>query len=114
MLKNRRMIRERKSVEAMIKISCRDMHRTGTNLCSVCTGLLNYARRRLDRCPFQEAKTTCANCRVHCYKPDMREKIRDVMRYSGPRMTFRHPVLTLFHFIDGARKEPARRKRAKI
>jgi hypothetical protein len=36
----------------------------------------------------------------------MREKVRGVMRYSGPRMTFRHPVLALFHFIDGLRRKP--------
>jgi len=36
----------------------------------------------------------------------MREKIRAVMRYAGSRMFYRHPILTLFHFIDGFRKEP--------
>jgi hypothetical protein len=47
---------------------------------------------------------------MHCYKPAMREKIKDVMRYSGPRMSYRHPLLALFHFIDGFRKAPIRRK----
>jgi hypothetical protein len=37
---------------------------------------------------------------IHCYKPAMREKIKNVMRYSGPRVTFRHPILALFHVID--------------
>jgi len=111
---NRRMIRERKTVEAMLHIYCRDMHKTGKGLCSVCTGLLNYAKRRLDKCPFQEGKTTRANCRVHCYKPDMRVKIREVMRYSGPRMTFRHPIFALFHVLNGMRKESTRNNRVKI
>jgi hypothetical protein len=43
---------------------------------------------------------------VHCYIPTMREKIRVVMRYAGPRMAHRHPILTSFHFIDSKRKEP--------
>jgi hypothetical protein len=36
----------------------------------------------------------------------MRERIRNVMRYSGPRMVYRHPVLALFHMVDGRRKKP--------
>ncbi len=35
----------------------------------------------------------------------MRERIRDVMRFAGPRMPWRHPYLTLRHMLDG-RKEP--------
>lgn len=101
-----RMDREAKTVEAMIRIYCRGQHGRKGELCTECEELLEYARRRLDRCPFQENKTTCARCPVHCYKPVMRERIRVVMRYAGPRMLRRHPVLTLFHFIDGRRKEP--------
>jgi hypothetical protein len=101
-----RMDREAKTVEAMIRIYCRDQHGRKGELCTECEELLEYARRRLDRCPFQENKTTCAKCPMHCYKPVMRERIRAVMRYAGPRMLRRHPLLTLFHFIDGRRKEP--------
>jgi len=103
-----RMAREGKTVEAMINIYCHGRHGTKDKLCSECRELLDYAMTRLDKCPFQEGKTTCANCPVHCYKPVMREKIRAVMRYAGPRMFYRHPVLALFHYIDGLRKEPVR------
>ncbi|OGW36686.1 MAG: hypothetical protein A2Y97_05895 [Nitrospirae bacterium RBG_13_39_12] len=92
----------------MITIYCRDHHGTHNNLCFSCGGLLDYARKRLDRCPFQEDKTTCANCGIHCYKPAMREKIKDAMRYTVPRMIHRHPVLVFFHFIDRFRKAPER------
>jgi hypothetical protein len=89
----------------MIGIYCRGHHDTGgKELCPDCAALREYARMRLDRCPFQENKTTCANCPVHCYKPTMREKVKGVMRYAGPRMTWRHPVLALFHVLDGFRK----------
>jgi len=60
--------------------------------------------RRLDQCPFQEAKTTCVKCPVHCYKPAMRERIRVVMRYAGPRMLWQHPVLAFYHLFDGLRQ----------
>ena len=51
-----------------------------------------------------ETKTFCSKCKVHCYKPDMQKKIKEVMRFSGPRMLFYHPVLALRHFIE-SRKE---------
>lgn len=103
-----RMVRESKTVEVMINIYCRGQHGTQATLCPECRELVDYARERLDKCPFQEGKTTCANCPIHCYRPAMRERIRAVMRYAGPRMLPRHPILTLFHFIDGLRKDPIR------
>jgi len=102
------MKRERKTVEAMIGIYCHGRHKTGKGLCGECRELLEYAMVRLDKCPFQEYKTTCANCPVHCYKPAMRERVKAVMRYSGPRMLSRHPVLAIYHWIDVMKREPDR------
>lgn len=108
----RRMIREHKTMEAMISIYCRGNHgKAEKRLCSECKALVAYAHQRLDRCPFQEDKTTCANCSVHCYNPDMREKIRGVMRYAGPRMAYLHPLLALLHFVNGFRKNQQRLSR---
>jgi predicted amidophosphoribosyltransferase len=101
-----RMRRERRTIEAMIGIYCHGQHGSHDALCADCQSLLDYALVRLDKCPFHESKTTCANCPVHCYARDMRERIRAVMRYAGPRMLLRHPVLTLYHFLDGRRKQP--------
>ncbi len=104
-----RMARESKTIEAMVGIYCHDRHGTRDGLCPQCRELLDYARARLDRCPFQEKKTTCANCPVHCYKPAMKEQVRLVMRYAGPRMLYRHPILAILHLlVDGRRKQPAR------
>ena len=89
----------------MISFYCHHHHHKNM-LCAACVELTNYALERLNRCPFQEGKTTCTKCPVHCYQPAMREKIRSVMRYAGPRMTYRHPFLALTHFIDRMRKEP--------
>ena len=75
--------------------------------------LREYVHARLDHCPFQEEKSTCAHCTVHCYKPDMRERIRAVMRYSGPRMLLHHPGLAVQHLIDGVRYRPRALKPAR-
>jgi len=101
-----RLTREAKTIEKMVFMHCRRLHGTRTSLCSECDELLKYAMGRLQKCPYREGKTTCAKCPVHCYKPEMREKIREVMRSSGPRMLFRHPVMALLHLKDGLRKEP--------
>jgi len=110
--KHHRMKRERETIAAMIGIYCRGQHNaTGGALCGHCASLLKYANQRLDRCPFQENKTTCARCTVHCYQADMREQIRTVMRYAGHRMVHQHPLLAFFHFLDGFRKKPRRTQR---
>lgn len=106
-----RMQREQRTVEYMIAIYCREHHQTKGQLCSACQELVEYARVRLRKCPFQENKTTCGNCQIHCYKPIMREKIQEVMRYAGPRMIRHHPFLALGHMIDGLRKKPGPRKK---
>ena len=110
-----RMVREANTVTAMIRLYCRAHHQDATRpgLCSECQSLHDYAQARLARCPFQEGKTTCARCPVHCYKPEMRQRIRIVMRFAGPRMLLRHPWLALMHLIDGTRKQP-RKKAVRI
>jgi hypothetical protein len=89
----------------MVALYCHDQHGTNKELCAECSAMHDYALMRLARCPFQEGKTTCAKCAVHCYKPQMREQIRQVMRYAGPRMMWRHPLMAIQHLLDGRRKE---------
>lgn len=99
--------REKKMVSEMIALYCRKNHGTRGTLCPECAALNLYARQRSDKCPFMETKTFCSNCKVHCYKPEMREKIRAVMRFSGPRMIFYHPVAAIRHVIE-TKKEKRR------
>jgi hypothetical protein len=103
-----RLARELKTIRAMTRIYCREHHGTGASdgLCVECEALLNYATRRLDRCVFGDDKPTCANCTVHCYSESMREDVRAVMRYAGPQMLWRHPVLAIAHLRDGRRPAP--------
>lgn len=114
--RNARLQREWKTVCAMLEIYCRDHHAGGKScgshgcnhgdggrgrLCAECQDLRRYVSQRLERCRFGAEKPTCARCPVHCYRADRRERIRTVMRYAGPRMTYEHPWLSLFHLLDG-------------
>ncbi|CAA7601620.1 ygba ecs3588 cytoplasmic uvra stm2860 amidophosphoribosyltransferase vva0912 so0324 vpa0976 cpe0229 [Acididesulfobacillus acetoxydans] len=101
--KENRLEREKKTVELMIGLYCRRVHHTRDGLCPDCRKLLDYAFRRIEHCRFGSEKPTCANCSVHCYSPQMREQIRFVMRYSGPRMALRHPLIAWRHLRDGRR-----------
>ncbi|MGD9950113.1 MAG: nitrous oxide-stimulated promoter family protein [Desulfobulbus sp.] len=100
---SRRIRREARTVEAMIRRYCRD-HHTSAAPCPECEQLLTYARKRLQYCPFQENKTTCGKCPTHCYAPMQQTRIRDVMRYAGPRMLFSHPFMAFMHLVDGLRQ----------
>jgi hypothetical protein len=97
--------REFLTMTRMVGIYCADHHDGSANeLCESCQGFLDYAQRRLDKCPYGEDKPTCANCPVHCYKPTQRAQAKAIMRYAGPRMLLRHPLLTIAHQLDGFRK----------
>ena len=98
--------REWKTIEAMISLYCRDQHAPEGQLCSPCADLRDYAFQRLEKCPYGDEKPTCAKCPIHCYKPECREKVREVMRYAGPRLLLRRPLLTLRHLLDDRKAPP--------
>lgn len=91
-----RIAQEKRIVEQMIRLYCRRKE-GNTELCAECRALLEYAHRRLEHCPWGEKKKTCRLCPAHCYKRDMRERMRRVMRYAGPRMLWYHPMAALRH-----------------
>jgi hypothetical protein len=99
-----RIRREKRTMRAMIALYCRGHHKAGGAPCVECQSLYDYAVCRLDRCPFGSEKPTCGRCPIHCYKPAMRERVKEVMRYAGPRMLLRHPVLALLHQFDALRR----------
>ena len=72
----------------------------GPGLCGECRELLEYSLARLEHCKFGNAKTKCHKCPVHCYRPDMRDRIRAVMRFSGPRMLLYHPLEALRYLVS--------------
>lgn len=108
-----RLQRESRTLLAMLALHCRHEHAQEPRqadpdgLCRECRSLYDYAQKRLAACPFGPDKPTCANCQVHCYGPQQREAVRQVMRFAGPRMLLYHPVLALAHLVvDGRRPAP--------
>lgn len=83
----------------MIEIYCHGKKHVNEGLCEDCSNLLYYAYSRLDHCKFGENKPTCKKCPIHCYKPEMRQYMRYVMRYAGPRMLWVHPIAAIKHII---------------
>ncbi len=98
-----KLAREKKTVEAMVGLYCRAHHPGFRPPCPECGELLAYARRRIERCRFGLPKPVCSKCPVHCYAPGPRERIRQVMRFAGPRMLLAHPLLALLHLLDARR-----------
>lgn len=89
---------EKRVIRKMIELYCVANHESKKNhFCPECEKLVSYSFERIDACPFKDTKTFCTSCVVHCYTPEMRERIRSVMRYSGPRMIFHHPIIAIKH-----------------
>ena len=95
---------EKRIVSQMIALYCRKHRHAAEGLCEACMELSDYTQERADSCPFMETKTFCSNCEVHCYKPEMRERIIEVMRFSGPRMIFYHLILAIRHLLTSRKK----------
>ncbi|MFO1394539.1 MAG: nitrous oxide-stimulated promoter family protein [Steroidobacteraceae bacterium] len=109
-----RLEREFLTMCRMVEIHCGDRHGHGADsVCKECEQFLAYVHRRLEKCPYGEAKPTCARCPIHCYKARERETAREVMKYAGPRMPLRHPWLAILHVADKLRRveHPMERRR---
>ena len=93
--------KEKKLIPVMIKKYCHCIHKTkGKEICADCRELTEYAQFRLEKCPFKVDKKFCSFCKIHCYKPEQREKIKAVMKYSGPRLLPSHPIFAISHVIQ--------------
>jgi hypothetical protein len=94
-----RLLREKQTVGIMIDLYCKMNHSAESN-CNECREIKAYVFKKLEKCPFGIQKPTCLNCKVHCYQKSEREKIREIMKFSGPKMIFRHPYLAIMHILD--------------
>ncbi|MBN1361569.1 MAG: nitrous oxide-stimulated promoter family protein [Sedimentisphaerales bacterium] len=104
---------EKQTVGVMVGMYCAGRHGGSEHaLCAECEELLTYAQVRLEKCPFGPDKGPCSKCEIHCYKPELRQRMQAVMRYAGPRVMTRHPVMGLKHLVKGLRKKPRERVRA--
>lgn len=93
-----RIEREKQTVELMIRLYCRRKEKNA-DLCDECRNLLEYACKRLEHCHYGNQKSACKDCPTHCYAPTHREKIREVMRYAGPRLMLHHPLTAIRHIF---------------
>lgn len=94
-----RLAREQRTLELMLGLYCAGQHHRQVHDCPDCTALQHYARARLAACRH-DPKPQCQQCPTHCYAAAKREQMKQVMRYAGPRMLLRHPLLTLRHWLD--------------
>jgi hypothetical protein len=95
-----RLERENKTIKAMIDIYCKKNHHSTLGSCGSCGKIYDYASYRIDRCPHKNSKPACTKCEIQCFSNKMKEEIKKIMRFSGPRMLIYHPILSLFHYID--------------
>jgi hypothetical protein len=102
--------REKKMVDAMVIIYCKDHHDYSDVLCPKCFELGVYAKNRLENCPYQEKKPVCGICDLKCYNPQHKDYAEIIFNYSGPRMMFQHPRLALHHLLDAFRNNDQLRK----
>ena len=101
-MSNNKVKWEEKTLRFMIVMYCRGNHGTskGEELCTECKSVLEYSMERLSKCPLKPDKPACSKCHIHCYKPEYRESVRKIMRFSGPRMVYTHPVLAVRHLYN--------------
>lgn len=104
-----KLLYEYRTIAAMVQIYCRAHHRQETQIsCEECLSFLEYAHTRLDRCPYGQDKPTCNKCPVHCYKPHMKVKAREIMIFAGPRMLLPHPIMAIRHLLSERTAAPAK------
>lgn len=84
-------------------VYCRHHHGSdGQVLCPECQDLLQYAYKRVLHCPY-DPKPACKNCPTHCYKPEYRQRIKEIMRFSGMYYVKRGRIDWLVkYFLAGA------------
>ncbi len=99
---------EFKTIKAMVNIYCRAHHNSTRKSvpCCECAEFIRYANEKLDRCPYGQNKPTCNRCPIHCYKQQQRQQAKEIMRYAGPRMLLKHPILAIKHLLAEKRAVP--------
>ncbi len=83
----------------MIKIYCIAKHKKGLSLCEDCKELQAYAVKRAELCRHKNEKITCRKCPAQCYSKEMKQRIIEVMRFSGIRIFFRRPIDVIKYMI---------------
>ena len=76
----------------------KEIEKREISLCPDCTKLLTYGLTMRLKCPH-DPKPMCKKCETQCYKGDYKEKIREIMRFSGMYMIKHGRVDMLYHYL---------------
>ena len=99
--------RDLEILRKFIEVYCRERHPARRGLCAECADLLEYSGSRLEKCPY-DPKPMCKECPTHCYKPEYRRRIQEVMRFSGPHLAKRGRLdLILRYFLANKKSSGA-------
>lgn len=91
--------REKRTIAFMIRLYCRHrLHQQEPS--EEYRSLIDYCHHRLDHCRWQDEKPVCKRCPCHCYAPAQRERVRQIMRWTGPRMILYAPLEVLRHLLN--------------
>ena len=92
---------EKNTLALMMRVYCDGHHhpKDNTEICTSCNELLQYSYSRIEACHWGIAKPVCKDCPTHCFNPKYRALIKQVMRYSGPRMLIFHPLHLIRHYM---------------
>ena len=82
------------TIRIMTEIYCHAHHNTKEGLCPECEEFYLYSVKRLACCPFGEKKPVCAKCKIHCYGKGYKERAKEIMAFSGPKLLLKHPILS--------------------
>lgn len=93
----------------MITLYCQKKHGS-KELCSQCNELYGYSNKKLELCQWGEDKPFCRYCPTPCYRLDMKQKIREVMRFAGPRMIIYHPSAAIKHAFASLMQSAKKRR----
>lgn len=97
---------EHQTIAKMTKIYCQHFHKVPYTNCQSCQAFVGYAEKKLDRCVYGQAKPACKNCPIHCYKPTEKQLAQQIMRFAGPKMLFKHPILAIKHLLKAKKSFP--------
>jgi len=95
--------REQETILKMVRIYCDRFHGPDGDMCSGCRDLAGYAVNSVSRCPYGANKPVCGRCPANCFSKDRYLSLSAIMRYAGPRMLYKHPLLAVRHLLDAVR-----------
>ena len=74
--------------------SNQDVQKDAADLCPSCREAIMSTLERASSCPNGHSGN-CQDCSIKCQRGESQKRIKEIMRYSAPRMAIRHPLMTI-------------------